>query len=64
MQGDIILKKKLTIGKEETAGELHDRLAEIGPETLLEALDLLATGNAERSPTRRSAGELYLQTHA
>lgn len=48
--GDIILQKKIKIGEKETGGELHDRLAMIAPECLLETLRLLAAGNAERRP--------------
>ena len=36
--GDIILKKETPIGSQETGGELHDRLAELAPEALSEAL--------------------------
>ncbi len=46
--GDIILQKKLAIGKKETGGELHDRLAAVAPACLLEGLDLLASGDATR----------------
>lgn len=40
--GDIISVKKIAIGEQETAGELHERLAELGPAALAEALDILA----------------------
>jgi len=36
--GGILLKKALTIGAEETAGELHDRLAALGAELIVAAL--------------------------
>ncbi|MFK7851851.1 MAG: methionyl-tRNA formyltransferase [Akkermansiaceae bacterium] len=39
--GDIISKKTIPIGKKETAGLLHDRLAQLGPEALDEALEIL-----------------------
>ena len=48
--GDIILQKKLDIEPEDHAGRLHDRLANLGGEALIEALRLLATGKAERIP--------------
>lgn len=41
--GDIISVKKIPIGKHETAGELHDRLADLGPSALSEALGILST---------------------
>jgi len=36
--GDILLQKAVPIGPEETAGELHDVLAKLGAELLLEAI--------------------------
>jgi len=44
--GRILAQRPVEIGPEETVGELHDRLAEIGPEVLMEAIDLLASGRA------------------
>lgn len=46
--GDIILKKETRIGEQETGGELHDRLAQLAPEALLEALEQLLNGTAGR----------------
>ena len=46
--GDMILKKKTPIGENETYGELHDRLKEIGAQALLETLDLIEEGKAPR----------------
>ncbi len=48
--GDIILKRKLSIAARETGGELHDRLAELAPVVLAEALDALENGTATRTP--------------
>jgi len=48
--GDILLKRKINILANETASSLHDRLAQIAPEALLESLALLAKGNAPRVP--------------
>jgi methionyl-tRNA formyltransferase len=48
--GDILLQRKIEIRPEETGGSLHDRLAQIAPEALLESLRLLAAGNAARIP--------------
>ncbi len=39
--GQWILQEKVAIGPEETAGELHDRLAELGAEVLLRTLELI-----------------------
>ncbi|MGB2011076.1 MAG: methionyl-tRNA formyltransferase [Akkermansiaceae bacterium] len=48
--GDIILKREFAIGEHETGGELHDRLADLGPEALMAALQQLADGIDERTP--------------
>jgi len=46
--GDIILTKEVVLAKDETAGTLHDKLAEIGGPLLIEAMDALETGRAPR----------------
>lgn len=48
--GDMILKKAVEIGAEETAGELYDRLSVIGAEILSETLNLVENGMAPREP--------------
>ena len=48
--GDILLAQKLSIGPDETTGQLHDRLAALAAPCLLAALDLLEAGNAPRVP--------------
>jgi methionyl-tRNA formyltransferase len=48
--GDILLKRTIAIAPDETGGSLHDRLAEISPGALAEALRLLESGNAPRIP--------------
>jgi methionyl-tRNA formyltransferase len=48
--GDIILTQTLAIAPDETGGSLHDRLALAAPAALEAALDLLASGNAPRTP--------------
>jgi methionyl-tRNA formyltransferase len=42
--GDMLVKRSLTIGENETAGELHDRLAVLGRATMEETLDQLCAG--------------------
>ena len=39
--GPVLLKQTLDIGPQETAGELHDRLAKLGAQTLADGLGLL-----------------------
>ena len=46
--GDMLVKKILAIGPEETAGELHDRLASLGRETMEETLRQLCAGSLQR----------------
>jgi methionyl-tRNA formyltransferase len=48
--GDIILKKKLRIRRRDTGAALHDRLADLAPVALAEALELLLAGRAPRVP--------------
>jgi methionyl-tRNA formyltransferase len=47
--GDILLERTINILPSDTGGALHDRLAGVAPETLLESLDLLAKGKAPRT---------------
>jgi methionyl-tRNA formyltransferase len=48
--GDILLQSRLEIAAGETGGSLHDRLGQIAPEALGDALTSLASGNAPRNP--------------
>ena len=48
--GDILLQKKLALLPNETGGSLHDRLAALAPQALLDALDRLAKREAPRIP--------------
>jgi methionyl-tRNA formyltransferase len=48
--GDILLQQELLIGKADTAGVVHDKLALLAPGALLEALKLIAGGRAPRVP--------------
>jgi len=48
--GDAIVARALTIGAEEDFGSLHDRLAALGREAAVEAVDLLRRGKAPRLP--------------
>ena len=56
--GDILLQRTIDILPSDTGGSLHDRLAGIAPETLLESLDLLAKGKAPRIPQDNCACDL------
>ena len=48
--GDILLQRGVEIMPDDSGGSLHDRLAQIAPDSLLESLRLLAVGNAPRIP--------------
>ena len=48
--GDVLLQKRIKIATDETGGSLHDRLAEIAPPALDEALSALRDGTAPRIP--------------
>jgi methionyl-tRNA formyltransferase len=52
--GDILLQRNLQILANDTGGSLHDRLAQVAPETLLESLRLLTAGSAPRIPQDNS----------
>lgn len=46
--GDMILKKEIAIGLEDTTGEIHDRLMQLGAEVLNETLFLLQQNTVPR----------------
>ena len=48
--GDILLQRTIDVVSAETGGSLHDRLAKVAPEALLESLELLENGRAPRVP--------------
>lgn len=48
--GDMLLKQTTAIGPRDTGGSLHDRLADLGGNAIVEALDLLAAGRLAPEP--------------
>jgi methionyl-tRNA formyltransferase len=52
--GDILLHRKIDILPTDTGGSLHDRLAKIAPDALLDSLRLLVEGSAPRTPQDNS----------
>jgi methionyl-tRNA formyltransferase len=42
--GPVLLSQRIAIGAQETGGQLHDRLAELGAQTLADGLGLLRAG--------------------
>lgn len=52
--GDVILVRKVRILFEDTAGDLHDRLADVGSELLSDTVRLVEEGRAPRTPQDHS----------
>ena len=48
--GDLLLQEKTTIGSEETAGELHDRMMQSGADLVLRSVDGLSDGSLTPRP--------------
>lgn len=48
--GPMLMARAIPIGPEEIAGSLHDRLASLGAEMIVDALDRLARGELESTP--------------
>ena len=48
--GDVLLMREITIAPDETGGTLHDRLADLAPLALADAVALLREGRAPRTP--------------
>jgi methionyl-tRNA formyltransferase len=45
--GSILLQARVRIGRDETAGELHDRLADLGAQVVLQTVRAIEVGNAK-----------------
>lgn len=52
--GDMLLWRAVPIGPDDTTGDLHDRLAALGAELVVEAVRLIAAGQAPRIPQDHS----------
>jgi methionyl-tRNA formyltransferase len=52
--GDTLLARTIDIRRDESGRSLHDRLAEMAPDALLDSLGLLGTGSAPRLPQDNS----------
>ena len=48
--GDVILRRATPVGPDETVGDVHDRLAAIGAEAVVETVRRLLTGTADPQP--------------
>ena len=59
--GPVLLSQALDIGIEETGGQLHNRLAELGAQTLSDGLGLLRAGFKPVAQPQPAAGVTYAQ---
>ena len=48
--GDILMQESFSIGENETAGEVHDRMKEIGAKVLVQTVKGLADGSLKETP--------------
>ena len=48
--GDIILKRAISVGPDDTTGDVHDALAAIGAEAVVETVQCIAEGRADALP--------------
>ncbi|MCW8897407.1 MAG: methionyl-tRNA formyltransferase [Flavobacteriales bacterium] len=52
--GEIIFQEKVTIGDDETAGELHDKLMLVGAKLVVKTLNAIAENNVQTTPQENS----------
>jgi methionyl-tRNA formyltransferase len=57
--GPVLLSQRLSIGDNETGGQLHDRLAALGAQTLADGLGLLRAGMRPVAKPQPAAGATY-----
>jgi methionyl-tRNA formyltransferase len=63
--GNILLQRRVDIGENETAGELHDKLKEAGASLLVETVKGLVDGSIKEKPQEGILSDLVLDsTHA
>ena len=61
--GDILLREIIEILPDDTGGSLHDRLAQLAPSALLEALESLETQEAPRIPQNSTEASYAPKLH-
>jgi methionyl-tRNA formyltransferase len=57
--GPVLLSQRTAIGEDETAGQLHDRLAALGAQTLADGLGLLRAGLRPMATPQATIGVTY-----
>ncbi len=55
--GNILLQEKITIGEDENAGELHDKMKEVGARVIVETIKQLAAATVKPLPQSEVAEE-------
>jgi methionyl-tRNA formyltransferase len=55
--GNILLQERMPIGENETAGEVHDRMKELGAQLLVRTAEGLANGSLKEQPQNELADE-------
>ena len=62
--GAMILKKEVSIHKDETVGELHDRLMYVGAQAVSETIDLVKNNTAETTSQPESETKIAPKLHS
>ncbi len=62
--GNILLQQRFNIGDDETAGEVHDRMKEIGAKLLVQTIDGLLNGTIEETVQHHSPLTTHPLKHA
>ncbi|HEX9513408.1 MAG TPA: methionyl-tRNA formyltransferase [Puia sp.] len=62
--GNILLQDRFPIGEQETAGEVHDRMKEIGARLLVRTVEGLAAGNLKEIPQDQTPGAQRTPSHS
>lgn len=61
--GDVLAQERIAIGENETAGELHDRMMEIGAGVILRSVQALEKGAASLVPQSETAASYAPKIH-
>jgi methionyl-tRNA formyltransferase len=62
--GDILLQKSFAIGENDTAGDVHDKMKEIGAEILVETVKGLANESLKEVPQKKVSGNELSSTNS
>ncbi len=62
--GNILMQEKITIGEKETAGELHDKLKELGASLIVRTIEAIAGGSIQEKKQSAISHRLVAIKHA